>query len=90
MNLKKLSMHPDLDCFAPATEAEKEYMVQMRPSSTFFKDGVKRLKKNKVAVISYYRLTVGCWQYLLPARYHCVSDGRNFTCRMHGPKPCAP
>lgn len=52
MNIKKLSMHPDLDCFAAATEAEKEYMVQMRPSSTFFKDGVKRLMKNKVAVVS--------------------------------------
>ena len=52
MNLKKLSMHPDLDCFAPASEAEKEYMVQMRPSSTFFKDGCKRLVKNKVALVS--------------------------------------
>ena len=52
MNIKKLSMHPDLDCFAAATEAEKEYMVQMRPSSSVFKDGVKRLMKNKVAVVS--------------------------------------
>ena len=54
MNMKKLSMHPDLDCFAPATEAEKEYMVQMRPSTTFFKDGVKRLKKNSVAMVSFF------------------------------------
>ncbi len=54
MNLKKLSMHPDLDCFAPASDAEKEYMVQMRPSSTFFKDGVRRLKKNKVALVSFF------------------------------------
>ena len=46
-------MHPDLDCFAPATEAEKEYMVQMRPSPTFFKDGVKRLSKNSVAMVSF-------------------------------------
>ena len=58
MNLKKLSMHPDLDCFAPATEAEKEYMVQMRPSSTFFKDGVKRLLKNKVAVVSFIIIVI--------------------------------
>ena len=58
MNMKKLSMHPDLDCFAPATEAEKEYMVQMRPSSTFFKDGVKRLKKNKVAVVSFFIIII--------------------------------
>ena len=54
MNMKKLSMHPDLDCFAPASEAEKAYMVQMRPSTTFFKDGVKRLKKNSVAMVSFF------------------------------------
>ena len=47
-----LSMHVDVDDFIPATDAEKEYMVQMRPSSTFFKDGVKRLLKNKIAFIS--------------------------------------
>ena len=47
-----LSMHVDVDDFIPATDAEKEYMVQMRPSSTFFKDGVKRLLKNKIATIS--------------------------------------
>lgn len=58
MNIKKLSMHPDLDCFATATEAEKEYIVQMRPSSTFFKDGVKRLMKNKVAVVSFIIIVI--------------------------------
>ena len=47
-----LSMHVDLNDFIPATDEEKEYLVQMRPSSTFFKDGVKRLVKNKVAFIS--------------------------------------
>ena len=58
MNMKKLSMHPDLDCFAPASEAEKEYMVQMRPSTTFFKDGVKRLRKNTVAMVSFIVIVV--------------------------------
>ena len=58
MNMKKLSMHPDLDCFAPATAAEKEYMVQMRPSTTFFKDGVKRLKKNSVAMVSFFVIII--------------------------------
>ena len=47
-----LSMHVDLNDFIPATDEEKEYLVQMRPSSTFFKDGVKRLVRNKVAFIS--------------------------------------
>ena len=53
MNKKPLSLQVDLDDFIPATEAEKEYMVQMRPSSTFFKDGVKRLLKNKVATVCF-------------------------------------
>lgn len=46
-------MHIDVDSFLPATEEEKAYMVQMRPSTTFFKDGVKRLLKNKIATISF-------------------------------------
>ena len=49
----KLTMHVDVEDFIPATDAEKEYMVQMRPSSTFFKDGIKRLLKNKIATISF-------------------------------------
>jgi len=49
---KIFTMHVDVDAFLPATEEEKEYMVQMRPSSTFFRDGVKRLLKNRVATIS--------------------------------------
>ncbi len=49
---KPFSMHLDPDAFRPATEQEKEYISKMRPSSTFFKDGVKRLLKNKVATLS--------------------------------------
>ena len=45
-------MHVDVDSFLPATDEEKKYMVQMRPSSTFFRDGVKRLLKNPVATAS--------------------------------------
>ena len=56
MKIKKfphLSMHVDVDDFLPASDSEKEYMVQMRPSTTFFKDGVKRLLKNKIATASF-------------------------------------
>ena len=49
---KRFTMHIDVDAFLPATDEEKAYMVQMRPSSTFFRDGVKRLLKNKVATVS--------------------------------------
>lgn len=53
MKKKFFTFHVDLDMFTPASEKDKEYMVQMRPSSTFFKDGVKRLYKNKVAFVSF-------------------------------------
>ena len=46
------SMHLKIDDFLPASAEEKEYMVKMRPSTTFFKDGMKRLLKNKVAAAS--------------------------------------
>lgn len=49
---KKFSLHVDVDRFIPATAEDKEYLVQMRPSTTFFKDGIKRLFKNKVATVS--------------------------------------
>jgi oligopeptide transport system permease protein len=41
-----------MDDFLPANEEEKAYMVQMRPSTTFFKDGMKRLFRNKIATLS--------------------------------------
>ncbi|MBQ7703374.1 MAG: ABC transporter permease [Firmicutes bacterium] len=49
---KFFSLQQDPNLFLPATDEEKEYMVQMRESSTFFKDGIKRLLKNDVAVVS--------------------------------------
>ena len=58
MNKKPLSLQVDLDDFILATDAEKEYMVQMRPSSTFFKDGLKRLLKNKVATVCFFMIVV--------------------------------
>ncbi|MGN0507020.1 MAG: ABC transporter permease [Lachnospiraceae bacterium] len=50
----RFNMHIDVDAFLPASEEEKAYMVRMRPSSTFFKDGMKRLLKNKVATVSLF------------------------------------
>lgn len=47
-----LSFHVNMDSFIPATGKDKEYMVQLRPSTTFFRDGMNRLLKNKVATVS--------------------------------------
>lgn len=42
----------NVDDLLPASSEDKAYMVKMRPSTTFFKDGVKRLLKNKIATLS--------------------------------------
>ena len=58
MKKKIFSMHLNVDSFLPASAEEKAYMVQMRPSSTFFRDGVKRFIKNKVALVSLIVIVV--------------------------------
>jgi len=60
---KPFSLHLNPDLFQPATEEDKKYIAGMRPSSTFFKDGVKRLLKNKVATVSLFVIvfiTIAC------------------------------
>ncbi|MBQ6384875.1 MAG: ABC transporter permease [Lachnospiraceae bacterium] len=57
-NLKRMSAQVNVDDFLPASAEEKEYMVKMRPSTTFFKDGVRRLKKNKVAMVSFWIIVI--------------------------------
>ena len=58
MKKKIFTMHVDVEDFLPASDAEKEYMVKMRPSTTFFKDGMKRLMKNKIAAISMFLIII--------------------------------
>ncbi|MBR0399093.1 MAG: ABC transporter permease [Eubacterium sp.] len=57
-NLKRLSMQVNVDDLLPASEEEKEYMIKMRPSTTAFKDGVRRLRKNKVAMVSFWIIVI--------------------------------
>ena len=52
------SMHVDVNAFLPASPDEKAYLVKMRPSTTFFRDGVKRLCRNKVALVSFIIIVV--------------------------------
>ena len=62
------NFHVNMDSFIPATAEEKEYMVKMRPSSTFFKDGIKRLLKNKVATVSFFIvIIIALSSIILPA-----------------------
>ena len=57
-NLKRLSAQVDLEDLMPASAEDKEYMVRMRESTTFFRDGVNRLKKNKVAMVSFFIIVI--------------------------------
>ncbi len=46
-------MEWEIEDFQPATAEEKAYLTPIRPATTFFRDGVRRLRKNKVAFISF-------------------------------------
>lgn len=48
----------NVDDLLPASSDDKAYMVKMRPSTTFFRDGVKRLLKNKIATISLITIVI--------------------------------
>ena len=37
MKKNPFTLHVDMDSFLPATEEEKAYIVQMRPSTTFLR-----------------------------------------------------
>ena len=50
-NKKLFSFHINIEQLLPATEEEKIQQDIMRESTSFFKDGLKRLRKNKIAMI---------------------------------------
>ena len=53
-----LSLQLDMRKFEPATETEKEQHETMRESTTFFKDGMRKLSKNPLAVGSIIVLVI--------------------------------
>ena len=46
------------DMFVPATDDEKRQQDVMSESTTFFKDGMRKLFKNPLAVLSLILLTI--------------------------------
>ena len=54
MNKNPLSFQLNLnpEDFLPASDEEKQSQVVMRESVSFWKDGMRRLRKNKVAMVS--------------------------------------
>ncbi|NLE25226.1 MAG: ABC transporter permease [Clostridiaceae bacterium] len=48
----KLSLQLDVSDFLPAGKEEKQSLVIMRESVSFWRDGVRRFKRNKIAMVS--------------------------------------
>ena len=53
-----LSLQIDLQKFSPATDEEKQQHETMRASTTFFRDGMRKLMKNPLAVASLIVLII--------------------------------
>lgn len=64
----QLKLNPE--DFLPATEEEKQSQVIMRESISFWKDGMRRLLKNKVAMVSIVVIVlVMIFSFIVPAFY---------------------
>lgn len=64
----QLNLNPD--DFLPASEEEKESLVVMRESVSFWRDGMRRLMKNKVAVVSMIViLLIMFFSFIVPMFY---------------------
>ena len=72
MNSKKnpLSFQLDVSDFFPAEESEKQSLVVMRESVNFWRDGFRRIRKNKVAMISLAVIIfIMIFAFVLPSFY---------------------
>jgi len=70
MNMKKnpLSLQLKAEDFLPASQEEKESLNIMRESVNFWKDGLRRLKKNKIAMVSFgFIIFILIFAYILPS-----------------------
>ena len=65
-----LSFRLKAEDFLPASESDKQSLVQMRPSVSFWKDAMRRLKKNRVAMVSLgFILLIFILSFVIPSFY---------------------
>lgn len=65
-----LSLQLNVDDFVPASVSDKESLVVMRESVSFWKDGIRRFRKNKIAMSALMIvliIMIGC--FIVPAFY---------------------
>ena len=70
MSNNKLSLQHNVDDFLPASDEEKESLTVLRKSVGFWQDGIRRLKKNKIAMVSLVVIVfVFIFSFLVPQFY---------------------
>jgi len=69
-NHKPFSMHLDVSDFLPADKEEKQSLVIMRESVSFWRDGARRFRKNKIAMASLIVIIlIFIFAFILPYFY---------------------
>ena len=67
---KKISFQVDVSDFLPANTEEKQSLVIMRKSVNFWRDGLRRFKKNKIAMVSFaIIILVLIFAFIIPGLY---------------------
>ena len=70
MSNNKLSLQLNVDDFLPASDEEKESLTVLRKSVGFWQDGIRRLKKNKIAMVSLIVvLVIFVLSFVIPTVY---------------------
>ncbi len=70
MNRNPLSLQFKADDFLLATDAEKQELAAMRDSVGFWRDSLRRLVKNKVAMVSFFVIVVIMFfSFVVPSFY---------------------
>jgi len=65
-----LSMQVSMEDFMPASGEDKESLVIMRESVGFWKDGIRRFRKNKIAMSAFFLvLLIMIFCFIVPAFY---------------------
>jgi len=67
---KKLTFHLDVSDFLPADKEEKQSLVVMRESVGYWRDGLRRFRKNKIAMASLcVIILIMIFAFILPIFY---------------------
>ena len=70
MKKNPLSLQLNTDDFLPASEEEKQSLIIMRESVSFWKDSMRRLLKNKVAMVSlFFIILIMFFSFIVPSFY---------------------